>query len=144
MDSAELTSNELKCLNRWLTSYKNCINADKTKYMLISSNKYVIFPIIKHRNNKFNETLVIKYLDTHLDKELNFVNYITEKAMKVAKSIGFLYKLQRFIPETILKTSFTSLIHPYLSNGVEAWQHINSISLKPFSLKSNTCNKKSV
>ena len=41
--------------------------------------------------------------------------------MKVAKSIGLLYKLNRFLPETILKTSYTSLIHPYLSYGIEAW-----------------------
>ena len=41
--------------------------------------------------------------------------------MKVAKSIQFLYKLNRFLPETILKTLYTSLIHPYLSYGIEAW-----------------------
>ena len=41
--------------------------------------------------------------------------------MKVAKSIGLLYKLNRFLPETILKTLYTSLIHPYLSYGIEAW-----------------------
>ena len=30
-------------------------------------------------------------------------------------------KLNRFLPETILKTLYTSLIHPYLSYGIEAW-----------------------
>ena len=42
-------------------------------------------------------------------------------SMKVAKSIGLLYKLNRFLPETILETLYTSLIHPYLSYGIEAW-----------------------
>ena len=41
--------------------------------------------------------------------------------MKVAKSIGRLYKINRFLPESILKTLYTSLIHPYLSYGIEAW-----------------------
>ena len=41
--------------------------------------------------------------------------------MKVAKTIGLLYKLNRFLSETILKTLYTSLIHPYLSYGIEAW-----------------------
>ena len=41
--------------------------------------------------------------------------------MKVAKSIELLYKLNRLFPETILKTLYTSLIHPYLSYGIEAW-----------------------
>ena len=53
----------------------------------------------------------------YLDKKINFVNHITEMSMKVAKSIGFLYKLNRFL----LKTLYTSLIHPYLSYGIEAW-----------------------
>ena len=42
-------------------------------------------------------------------------------SMKVAASIGLLYKLNRFLPETILKALYTSLIHPYLSYGIEAW-----------------------
>ena len=52
---------------------------------------------------------------------MNFVNHITEMSMKVVKSIGLLYKLNRFLPETILKTLYTSLVHPYLSYGIEAW-----------------------
>ena len=42
-------------------------------------------------------------------------------SMKVAKSIRLLYKLNRFLPETILKMLYTSLIHPYLSYGIAAW-----------------------
>ena len=41
--------------------------------------------------------------------------------MKVAKSIGLLYKLNCFLSETILKTLYTSLIHPYLSHGIKVW-----------------------
>ena len=42
-------------------------------------------------------------------------------SMKVAKSIGLLYyKLNRFLPEAILKTLYTSLIHPYSIDGIEA------------------------
>ena len=65
--------------------------------------------------------LLQKFLGIQLDKKLNFVNHITEMSMKVAKSIGLWYKLNRFLPETILKTLYTSLIHPYLSYGIEAW-----------------------
>ena len=47
-----------------------------------------------------NETSVIKFFIIHLDKKFNFVNHITEMFIKVAKSIGLLYKLNRLIPET--------------------------------------------
>ena len=54
-------------------------------------------------------------------------------SMEVAKSIGLLYKLNRFLPETIIKTLYTLLIHTYLSYGIEAWhmEHIKIIPLKP-------------
>ena len=41
-------------------------------------------------------------------------------SLKVAKSIGLLHKLNRFLPETILKMSNTSIFHPNLY-GIEAW-----------------------
>ena len=104
MDSTELINSELICLNWWLKSNKISINADKTKYMLFSHNKNVNLPIIKIDNNKINATSVTKFLDIHLYKKLNFANHITEISIKVAKTIGLLYKLNRFLPETILKT----------------------------------------
>ena len=42
-------------------------------------------------------------------------------SMKIAKSIGVLYKLNSFLPETILKGLYTSHIHPYLSYGIQPW-----------------------
>ena len=89
--------------------------------MLFSYYKNVNFPDISVGNNTINETSVTKFLGIHLDQKLNFVNHMTEMSMKVAKSIGLLYKLNSFLPETILKTLYTSLIHPYLSYGIEAW-----------------------
>ena len=121
MDSAELVNRELKCLNRWLKLNKISINAGKTKYMLFSHNKNFNFQDIRVGNNKMNETCVTKFLGIDHDKKFNFVNHITEMSIKVAKSIGLLYNVYRFLPETILKTLYTSLIHPYLSSGVEAW-----------------------
>ena len=79
----------------------------ETKYMLFSFNKNVNFPDINVGNNNINETSVTKFLGIHLDKKFNFVNNLTEMSMKVAKSIGLLYKLNRFPPETILKTLYT-------------------------------------
>ena len=72
--------------------------------MLFSYDKNVNFPDINVGNNTISETFVTKFFCIHIDKKLNFVNHITEMSMKVAKSIGLLYKLNRFLPETILKT----------------------------------------
>ena len=89
--------------------------------MLFSNNKNVNSPDISVGNNTINETSVTKFLGLHINKKFNFVDHITEMSMKVAKSIGLLYKLNCSLPETILKTLYTLLIHPYLSYGIEAW-----------------------
>ena len=107
MNSAELINSKLKCLDRWLKSNKISINADKTMYMMFSYNKNFNFPDISVGNNKINETSVTKFKGIHLDKKLDFVNHITEMSMQVAKSLGLLYKLNRFLLETILKTLYT-------------------------------------
>ena len=73
--------------------------------MLFSYNKNVNFQIIKIGNNRINETFsVTKFLGVHMDKKFNFVNHNTEMSIKVAKSNVFLYKLNRFLPETIVGT----------------------------------------
>ena len=64
----------------------------------------------------------------HLDKKINFVNHRTEMSIKVAKSIVLLYKENRLFPETILKTLYTLLIHPYLSFGIENIKLVRNIS----------------
>ena len=78
------------------------------------------------------------------NKKINFANHLTEISINVAKSIELLYKLNRFLPETILKTLYTSLIHPYLSYGMEPWHGTyKNYTSKIFVIqkKSNTCNK---
>ena len=108
--------------------------------MLFSYNKNINFLDISVGNNKINETSVSKFVAIHLNKKLNFVNHITEMSMKVAKSIGLLYKLNLFLPETILKT-YTSLIHPYLSYSIEAWHGTyQNYTLNRSPEESHTCN----
>ena len=82
--------------------------------MLLSYDKEVNFPDISVGNNTINETSVTKFLGYILTKNYVFC-HATEMSMKAAKSIGLLYKPNNFLPETILKTLYTSPIHPYLS-----------------------------
>ena len=101
---------------------------------MFSFNRYVNLPIIKRGKNKINETSVTKFLGIHLDKKSNFVNHITKMSMKASKSIGHLYKLNRFLPETILKTLCTSLIHPYTYHM--PWYRSMAWNIKIIPLKS--------
>ena len=62
---------------------------------------------------------------------MNFVNHITEMSIKVAKSIGLLYKLNCFLPELLLKRYALSLfIHTYHMVYRLGMEHIKIIPLK--------------
>ena len=41
--------------------------------------------------------------------------------MKIARSIGILYKVKNILPEYILKTLYNSLLLPHLTYGILAW-----------------------
>ena len=47
--------------------------------------------------------------------------------MKIARSIGILYKVKHILPEYILKTLYNSLVLPHLTYGILAWGNNTSV-----------------
>ena len=77
-------------------------------------------------------------------QKMNFVNHIIKMSIKVAKSIGLIYKLNRFFPETILKPLYTSFVHTYSYHMVQmhGMEHIKIIPLNLRSTEeSHACKK---
>ena len=132
--SIELINTELKNLHHWLSSNKIALNKKKTNYMIFSYNKNIKINDIKIGSNIILETDYTKYLGIHVDHHLTFKYHINEISRKLSKSVGLLHKLNKFLPHNILKIIYSSLMHPYISYGVEAWygtyrNHTNKISI---------------
>ena len=89
--------------------------------MILSYRKNIMITDIKIGENIIEETDFIKFLGIHIDNHLTFRYHINEISIKLSKSVGLLYKLNKFLPTNILKIIYSSLIHPYLIYGVEAW-----------------------
>ena len=83
----------------------------ETATRLYSCRKNSIYIYFTFTSDNYWNNIISRIIMESKSK-LNFVNHITEMSMKVAKPIGLLYKRNRFPPETILKTVYTSLIHP--------------------------------
>ena len=62
---------------------------------------------------------ILNFWESFLIKQ-NLKNRTTEVSLKDTKSFGRLYKINRYLHVTILKTLYISLIRPYLSNYIEA------------------------
>ena len=119
--TASLINNALSNVNDWLNANKICLNGDKTKYIIFSYKKSIELPIIKIGDNCIQETHSTKFLGVIFDKHLKFNEHIQYISTKISKSIGILYKLNKFLPHSVLKTIYLSLIQPYLTYGIVAW-----------------------
>ena len=56
-----------------------------------------------------------------IDEKLSFKNHVDHISNKTSKSIGLLYRLNKFLPIDILKTLYYSLVMPHFTYGIEVW-----------------------
>ena len=120
-ESTKLLNNELNNVYKWLCANKITINKKKTQYMIFSYNKNIMTTDIKIGKNIILETDYTKFLGLFLDNHLTFKYHINEISKKLSKSVGLLYKLNKFLPQKALKIIYSSLINPYITYGIEAW-----------------------
>ena len=55
-----------------------------------------------------------------IKKNFDF-EHITMTKFKIPRKTGLMFELNNFLPTNILQTIYQSLLHPYLTYGIEAW-----------------------
>ena len=63
----------------------------------------------------------IKFLGVTIDKNLRFQEHILNLKNSLSKKVGLLYRLNKFLPQQILKLIYQSLILPSLYYGIILW-----------------------
>lgn len=112
---------ELQNINKWLNSNKISLNADKTKYTIFSYRNTFHIQRITLGNFVIKFTDVTKFLGVHLDDKLSFSYHINHIIKKLSRSIGVLYKLNKYLPKNILRVLYYTLVQPFITYGIEAW-----------------------
>ena len=113
---------ELSHVNSWLTANKISINADKTKFITFTYRKKLNFsPLIKIGNNIIKKTDHIKFLGVLVDQNLNYNHHVNYISSKISKSIGILFRLNKYLPIEILRLLYFNLVQPYLTYAIESW-----------------------
>ena len=125
---------ELNHINNWIAANKISINANKTKYILFNYKQNYELPLIKIGEFKIKEAKVMKFLGIHLDQHLTFHEHIAAITSKLSKSVGILYRLNKYLPPNILKLLYASLIEPYIAYGLEAWYGTHSTYVQKVSI----------
>ena len=121
-ETISVINNELNNLNRWLVSNKISINTDKTKFIIFSYRKNLNFsPLIKIGGATIRSTNNIKFLGVFVDRHLKFNDHAKYISSKLGKSIGILFRLNKYLPKEILKILYYTLVQPYFNYAIEVW-----------------------
>ena len=107
---------------KWLLENKIKVNSDKSKFIVF---RYKFLPIqinpLPFGDGFISQTSCIKFLGLLLDQNLNFSDHIMCMHSKLSRTVGLLYKLNKYIPIDTLRLLYNTLFQPYLIYGIEAW-----------------------
>ena len=106
----------------WLGSNKLSLNIAKTKYMVFhTSKRNMIYPNLKVNNNTIERVTEFNFLDVILHSHMTWNKHINHISMKIARSIGILYRLRNVYPESVLVTMYNTLILPHFQYCLLLW-----------------------
>ena len=123
----EVINGELLKLWEWLGANKLSLNIAKTKYMVFhTSKRNVIYPNLKFNNNNIERVTQFNFLGVILHSHMTWNKHINHISMKIAKSIGILYRLRNVYPESILITIYNTLILPHFHYCLLLWASVGA------------------
>ena len=121
---------ELNKIDTWLCANKLSLNVSKSSYTVFSNNDFTGHKSILIRNSKLNFVNSTKFLGITIDNKLDFSLHIQTFCNKLSKTIGIIRKLlSSFLPNSIIKQLYLSLVYPHLSYGVEVWGNFSKSKL---------------
>ena len=118
----EVINAELLKLWEWLGANKLSLNIAKTKYMVFhTSKRNVIYLNLKVNNNNIERVAQFNILGVILHSHMTWNKHINYISMKIARSIGILYRLRNVYPESVLITIYNTLILPHFHYCLLLW-----------------------
>lgn len=123
----------LSYISQWLHANKLSLNVEKTNYVIFhprqKRTKQTTRLFIDQVRVK--EVKCIRYLGVFIDSHLTWKSHIQHVVMKIKRSIGILCKIRHFVPLSILKQLYYTLIYPHLTYAVITWGNTYPSTLTP-------------
>ena len=90
--------------------------------MVFHTNKRnVIYPNLKVNNNNIERVNEFNFLGVILHSHMTWNKHINHISMKIAGSIGILYRLRNVYPESVLVTIYNTLVLPHFHYCLLLW-----------------------
>ena len=120
-----IMNNGLNKLNQWFQSNKLSLNTKKSNFMLfgthIKTKQYKNELKLSLDNVELKCVDAAKFLGVTIDQNLTWENHINQLTKKCSSSIGILFKMKNFLPETALLSLYNTLVLSHINYGITAW-----------------------
>ena len=122
---------ELNNVSLWFKSNKLSLNISKTHFMHFQTTRrnVTLSQNIIIDNIPLNQEEYVKFLGITIDKHLSWGQHINNVSSSIAKGIGILYKLKKFLPEHSLLMIYNALILPYINYCNIIWGNCSMTKL---------------
>ena len=117
----DFMNDKLNQLNKWCKFNRLCLNADKTKYMIVSPLSIPYEPIIEINTNSIERVNCFKYLGVLIDDKLKFHQQTNSLYNNLSRFCGITYRLAQFYTFDIAKTFYHSFVYPAITYGIVVW-----------------------
>ena len=130
---------EMHLIESWVTANKLTINYSKTNFILFSSQTYTEkkdeFCIRARNGSNIAEQKSVKYLGVLLDNKLSWEHHTKSVVKKLTIARGIISKLRHYVPLSVLRNVYFSLVYSHLQYGISAWgnsaaRYINKIQVQ--------------
>lgn len=129
-----------KNIERWMRSNRLKLNCNKSS-LLIYSRSPSYYPWVNKLSNGTSmipRKRSVRYLGIIIDETLSFVDHIDCVSMKLARNVGIMRKLKNFLPTSILRLLYFSIVHPYLLYCSSVWSSTFGTHLLPLRVLQNS------
>ena len=104
------------CLFNYLT-----VNNSKTKFMVFSSEKIEVPPVIRSNNNTIEFVRTFKYLGIFIDDDLRHSSHLNSLIVFMKQQIGILNCISKYFSYCAARTYYYAYIYSKLNYGINAW-----------------------
>lgn len=132
----------LELINEWFTTNGLMVNAKKSKYMIIGSNKYLnqnIDMCVKYSGEHLEKVVTMKYLGIIIDNKLTFNDHINYICKKISKKLGFAYRVSKHLTLNTRKTIYNTIIKPHFEYCSSILYMCNDTNISKLQLLQNRC-----
>ena len=116
---------ELSKISDWLAVNKLSLNAQKTKFMIFHNYQKVItanlIPELVICDTRIERVTSFNFLGLTINEYMTWSDHSAKIANKISRTLGVMNRLKRFLPFSVMKLMYDSLILSHLQFGITCW-----------------------